>query len=170
MRKFGNRQKSKYISEKEEEAKIEAEKKSCTSASNNISSRLKFNFSYFRPETPGYDFSNLNADDSQHIINKLKEYSRESLFYWQSLDNYAKYDEFPQHSFFDEPENTPTGVEWGRFRVGAKQRIVGFTIPQIHHGKEIDVKGKKYYLDYNTFYIVFLDMDHKFYPTQRKGK
>lgn len=170
MRKFNNSKKTKFLSDKTKEAEIEVEKKSCTSESNDISSRLKFNLSYFRPETPGYDFSNLNSDESCYIINKIKEYSRQSLLYWQSERSYSKYDLFPDHSEFDEPENIPSDIDWGRFRIGSRKRIVGFTIKQIHHGKEVNINGKNYFLDYNTFYIVFLDMDHKFYPTQRKGK
>ena len=168
MKKFGNNQRDKFLNEKGEEKKSSEEKRVFSHAENNISSRLKFNLSYFRPESPGYDFSNLTPEKLNELIGKLKEYSKEPLIYWENQNNYEKYGEFPEKSDFFHPDSVPTEISWGRFRIGRMERLVGFTIPQNSHGQKRTFGGKDYFLDYNTFYVVFLDLDHKFYISSKR--
>lgn len=169
MKKFGNNQRDRFFIQKQTEKISTEEKRVFSHEKNNISSRLKFNLSYFRPESPGYDFSNLTPENLHVLIGKLKEYSKEPLIYWENQNNYEKYGNFPEEkSDFFYPESVPTEVSWGRFRIGRMERLVGFTVPQSHHGHKRSFGGKEYFLDYNTFYIVFLDLDHKFYITSRK--
>lgn len=168
MKKFGNNQRDRFMNEKEDEKKKNEEKRVFSHNENNISSRLKFNLSYFRPESPGYDFSNLTQEKLNELIVKIKEYSREPLIYWENQNAYEKYGKFPEKSDFFHPESVPTEISWGRFRIGRMERLVGFTIPQNSHGEKRSFGGKDYFLDYNTFYVVFLDLDHKFYITSSK--
>ncbi|KPG78927.1 hypothetical protein AEQ63_23895 [Pseudomonas sp. RIT-PI-o] len=153
----------------------EEKKKTVGHEENDISSRLKFNFSYFNPESPGYDFNNLKKEALADFYTKLRVYSREPLTHWMletigkgSGHVYENYVNFPDNSDFDNPDHVPKGVEWGRFRMDYETRLVGFIVPQNCHGKVIKYKGKNYYLDCNVFYAVFLDMDHRFYLTKKK--
>ena len=62
------------------------------------------------------------------------------------------YDEFPPHSKFSKPKHIVGEVKWAVLMHigGQKARVVGHVID-------------------STFYIVFLDKDHKFYPTEKKN-
>jgi hypothetical protein len=61
------------------------------------------------------------------------------------------YDDFPPHSAFSKPKHIVGEVKWAVLMHigGQKARVVGHVID-------------------STFYIVFLDKDHKFYPTEKK--
>ena len=76
------------------------------------------------------------------------------------------YGNFPTKTKFKEPTHIPIPVQWGRFRLESKVRLVGFTIPADYH-KKLD-KNTDEYFDKNTFYVVFLDQNHEFYYTEKK--
>lgn len=57
------------------------------------------------------------------------------------------YDKFPKKSKFFEPTHLK-GNKWARLRIRGKIRVCGYVI------------GTK-------FYVVFLDKDHEFYPSER---
>lgn len=61
------------------------------------------------------------------------------------------YDRFPLNSRFKKPSNIGDNVKWATIqRIGGqKARVVGYMID-------------------NIFYVVFLDEEHKFYPTKDK--
>lgn len=146
-----------------------------TISSDDIHERCRFNFSYFDgTQEAGLDFSNMSAEDLAVFLEKLKNYTRSSLNYWRNercggkrgLRILADYDDgFPENSDFTHPKKVPTDARWGRFRMENMLRLIGFTIP----ASAVDKHGKKLpALDLNTFYVVFIDPDHRFYKTEEK--
>jgi hypothetical protein len=100
-----------------------------------------FNFSYFEVQAPGKDFSDLENTTLVNLVNKLKEYGRESLEYWstqpvgKSGTVFSIYGAFPSKSDFTHPRHVPHQAEWARFRIDWATRLCGFTIPRGYHGK-----------------------------------
>jgi hypothetical protein len=146
-------------------------------ASNNLTIRCKFNFSYFdATQKAGQDFKDWTYKQLVDLLEKLKAFSGNSLTHWQServgrtgLTVLAIYERFPPtpKTDFKEPKRViPHQVQWGRFRLGSKIRLVGFVIPPELHGKTHKNTGALF--DKNTFYVVFLDRDHKFYNPKKK--
>lgn len=141
---------------------------------NDLTSRCKFNLSYFdNSQETGQDFNDWTEAQLVKLLNKLKEYSKSSLKYWSNQkigtgkhkkDVFANYgSQFPSNTDFKRPSYIPHQVEWARFSLENKVRLIGFVIPHEYHG-EIHSQTKEIF-DENTFYIVFLDKDHKFYKT-----
>jgi len=139
----------------------------------NIEKRCKFNFSFFHHGNSfGQDFAQWNKVDGNSqlvkLMDKIKDYTSSSLKELEMkpypggtvLKFYSKY---PAHSKLEKPKSVPTDVEWGVFRVDAKSRLVGFKITE--------ETNSQYNLRYcsNTFYVVFLDELHEFYPTTKKN-
>lgn len=151
----------------------------CSVETSNISERCKFNFYYFQnQESAGQKFEDwgqrLTGNSSLiNLCNQLKNYSENTLEYWKnqrcsSGTILTIYGNFPKNSDFVHPPNIPHDVSWGRFRLGNKVRLAGFIIPEQLNGKFIETKNCKiHYFDTNTFYVVFLDKDHKFYKTEK---
>jgi hypothetical protein len=132
-----------------------------------LADRCKFNFAYFEVQDAGQSFSDLTHENMAGLFNKLKDFSKESLDYWRNqrvgksgyvLSTYGK---FPSKSDFKQPKHVPHQAEWGRFRLDWASRLCGFTIPKCFDGKMHKGSGKLWCS--NTFYIVFLDEEHKFY-------
>lgn len=128
--------------------------------------RTTFSFRYFDgSQEHGPGFSGITPEQLQKLCVKLVHYSKESIEHWKNMTVgkgrnhiFERYGEFPSHSFFTKPPSIPNDVEWGRFRLESDFRLAGF-----HVGKN---QAKEYALSENTFYIVFLDPHHKFYPTK----
>lgn len=137
-----------------------------------IENYAKFNFHFFdKTEILSKSFDEIDASLLRIIVNKLKDYSGKSLHTWKTIGCGARrrgtlaiYGQFPSHSEFNCPAHVPNDVLWGRFRINSTVRLIGFVIPDDMNGKSYDTKGRKMYLCTNTFYIVFIDLDHKFYP------
>lgn len=138
---------------------------------NDLSMRCKFNFSYFHVQE---GISQSFADWAEHelvkLLEKLKEYSKFSLEHWkkQIVGKYpvlAIYDQFPTNTDFQQPTFIPHQAEWGRFHLENTVRIIGFVIPHSHHDQPHSKTRIRY--DRNTFYIVYLDRDHRFYKTDK---
>lgn len=145
--------------------------------SSDISQRCKFNFSYLEVNQTGTSFIDWNetgGDSKLHkLLNKVKEYTRESLRHWQEekigrgkrgankrQSVLELYGDFPSHSELSHPPHVPEDVIWGRFRIDNETRLAGFVIPESFYG----TNNRNFMYDTNTFYVVFLDDDHKFYP------
>jgi len=64
--------------------------------------------------------------------------------------------------FTKDPPLVPEFANWARIRLDQNQRLIGFLIPQNLHNQRQD--DSDYHLDKNTFYTVFLDAEHDFYP------
>ncbi len=135
---------------------------------------IKFNFSYFDPnQDAGQNFREWNHKQLYELLEKIKEYTTKPLDYWRSqragksgLKVLAIYGKFPPKSDFTHPKHIPHQAQWGRFRLGSKLRLVGFTIPTELH-KSLHKKTGEFF-DKNIFYVVFLDRDHRFYLTEKK--
>lgn len=156
---FGNSGKRKFIGSLPTES-IE---------SGDLVSRSKFNFSYFdSSQRYASDFSALTS--ATGFLEKIRSYSRFSLTHWRServgrsgRNVLEVYGGFPKKSEFTHPKHVPHDVMWGRFRLESDTRLVGFILPPDYSGK-ISGDGKLSYCC-NTFYVVFIDLSHKFYLT-----
>lgn len=148
---------------------------SIESPDDTLTKRCKFNFAYFdESQSAGQKFSDWNHEQLTKLLNKLKDYCRESLEYWKNCKigsgqhRYSvlvEYGKFPTHSEFVFPKHVPHQAIWSRFRLEQSVRQIGFTISFEFHKKLHSTTG--HYFDSNTFYIVFLDQNHKFYPTEK---
>ncbi|MCF6334417.1 MAG: hypothetical protein L3J12_01585 [Spirochaetales bacterium] len=132
-----------------------------------MAKRCKFNFSYFdNSQAAGQDFNDWTKEQIVKLLGKLKEYSRESIDHWTNTkigsgkhkyNVLEEYGSFPRTSDFIHPKHVPHQASWARFRIDQSVRLIGFRIPEEYKNK----------FDRNTFYIVFLDKDHRFYKTSR---
>lgn len=160
MNPFKNTQKQKFL------AQINVT--SIDDSANDLSSRCKFNFSYFIVQQASQDFSDWTLDQLVKLLNKLKDYGKESLNHWRN-QHYksgtvlAVYKQFPTKTKFTNPNHVPHQAEWARFRLESGVRLVGFVLPPEYDGKAHPVTGNRF--DCNTFYVVFLDLHHHFYIT-----
>jgi len=137
---------------------------------NDLTARCKFNFSYFTLDEAGQDFKDWNQNELSKLLNKLKEYSKFSLEYWQNQyqGNYpvfVKYDSFPTNTDFTLPKHIPHQAIWSRFHLENKVRLIGFVIPD-GYNDTVHIKTNKRF-DTNIFYIVFLDKEHRFYKMEK---
>lgn len=137
---------------------------------NDLTARCKFNFSYFdSSQDAGQNFSDLTRKQLFDLLGKLKDFTKKPLEYWltqRSGSGLTIYGEFPTKSDFVRPKHVPHQVQWGRFRLGSKIRLVGFIIPKERHRTPHQKTGE--FFDSNTFYVVFFDRDHRFWPTEEK--
>ncbi|WP_191831309.1 hypothetical protein [Pseudomonas fluorescens] len=130
----------------------------------------KINFKFFDvDQEPSSSFDDLSEIEAKSLLKKLHSFSGKSLNEWaqenaggNGLKVYARYNDFPKNSDFTHPPHVPHDALWGRFRLGNKYRLVGFVIPDLLHGE-----GKSgFHYDKNTFYVVFIDKEHRFYKTE----
>ena len=129
-----------------------------------ISGRCRFNFSYFDAnQEHATDVATWDEANLQRFFSKLVSYCNYPLSYWQrqtigSHRNHVLeiYGAFPRKSGFIHPAHVPSDVDWARFRLDGKKRLIGFTIPKCYCTADT-------HFDDTTFYIVFLDLEHKFY-------
>ena len=130
-----------------------------------IKGLLSFNFKYL-DSSQGQKFSDLSNEQFSKLIEKLKWFSNEDRTHWENerMGNkdgrvLSVYNEFPKKSDFHHPTHVPAGVKWARLRIESDMRLIGFLID-----KE-DVE--KFKLNPDVFYIVFLDLYHRFYISQK---
>lgn len=160
---FGNSGKEKFLD-------LYRDRKSLDDPTDRLTEGCKFNFAYFDVQSAGQDFSDLDQQKLGKILNKLKDYSKESLEHWKKQPIgkngtvFSNYGAFPKKSDFTQPKHIPHQVEWGRFRLDWKFRLCGFIIPKSYDGKPHKITGKNFCS--NTFYVVFLDENHCFYKTE----
>ena len=166
MRKFRNKKKENFLASRS--------LPSLEDDNNDLTIRCKFNFSYLdSSQDAGQEFRELKHKQLIDLLGKLKDYTAKPLDYWRNeragnsgLKVLAIYGGFPHKSDFVHPKYIPHQAQWGRFRLGSKLRLVGFTIPTELHRTSHKKTGE--FFDKNTFYVVFLDRDHKFYLTGKK--
>lgn len=140
-------------------------------SNNDMAKRCKFNFSYFTKDAnAGQDFQEWNHRNLYELLNKLKEYSKFELSYWENKrqgnhPTLVYYDSFPTgRTDFILPKHVPHQAVWSRFRLSGSSRLIGFVLPKEYNYKEQNENGFKF--DSNTFYVVFLDKNHQFYKTR----
>ena len=166
--KYGNSRTVSFLSTLKEFPSLE-------SKNDDLTTRCKFNFSYFdSTQKAGQDFKEWSPGQLHKLLEKLKHYSKLPLEYWENqrvgaggLKILEIYGEFPnkKRTTFSRPTHIPHQAQWGRFRLENKVRLIGFTVPSELH-KTPHIKTNEYF-DKNTFYIVFLDKDHKFYISEK---
>jgi hypothetical protein len=133
-----------------------------------VKGKLSFSFKYFDgSQEAGQDFKDWNDKQKQELLEKLRDYSRESKLFWLNqrvggggLKVLEIYGDFPKNSDFYYPKHVPEKVRWARFRMESAMRLVGFFVP------EDAVEELK--LSPDIFYIVFLDKDHRFYKMEKQ--
>jgi len=137
-----------------------------------ITTKCKFNFAYMDfGQEAGQRFSDWGKKNLEELFEKLHHYSKDSLKYWETkrLGSGSNtvleiYGTFPTNkSDFKFPRNIPHQAMWGRFRLEGRARLIGFVIPQ-EYDKKLH-KNTQTFFDCNTFYVVFLDANHRFYKT-----
>ncbi|GKV94220.1 hypothetical protein H2Y56_12725 [Pectobacterium aroidearum] len=137
-----------------------------------ITKKCKFNFSYFdNTQAAGQDFRDWSQDELVKLLEKIKNYSESPLDYWRNqrcggggLKILEIYGKFPKKSDFIHPKHVPHDVSWARFRMENLVRLVGFVVPRgFNCDQEVTLTEP---FDSNTFYVVFLDKQHKFYNTE----
>ncbi|HAS8462003.1 TPA: hypothetical protein I7761_01165 [Vibrio vulnificus] len=146
-------------------------KASIEDSKDKLATKCKFNFAYFDSSTQ--DFSAWDYNQLIKLLNKIKDFSRESLKHWSEVPSksgeiFKVYLKYPGHSKFTKPASIPHQAQWRAFRIEAKVRLIGFVIPDSFNHQEQNCSGYRFCT--NTFYVVFLDKDHEFYPTQKKDR
>jgi len=132
-----------------------------------MSLRCKFNFSYMDVNQGGaINFSDLTEEQLGELVSKIRDFSKESLQKWGTPQHggdpaYKNYIDFPANSNFVYPSFVPDGVHWGCFRIEGDFHLAGFSIPY-NIAKDFPD------LDTNTFYVVFIDPEHNFWPSKKK--
>ena len=99
-----------------------------------VKGKLSFSLKYFDgSQEAGQDFKDWNDKQKQELLEKLRDYSRESKQYWLNqrvgsggLKVLEIYGEFPRNTDFKYPRHVPSGVRWSRFRMESAMRLVGF--------------------------------------------
>lgn len=131
-------------------------------------SRCKFNFSYLDLTQPANLADDLTLDFYTELFDKLKNYSTHSSSFWTTeaagrgngvmLEVYGK---FPKKSDFTHPTSVPHDAVWARFRMDRTVRLAGFFVPPaLNHNF---CEKEKYRFCTNTFYVVFIDIHHRFW-------
>jgi len=139
--------------------------------SNSLTIKCKFNFSYFDVQSGiSQDFQDWSHEELVKLLGKFKNYSEFSLAHWrrQKVGKYplfVVYDQFPTNTDFVKPQHIPHQALWSRFHLENKVRVIGFVIPDEYADKAHPKTALRF--DTNTFYIVYLDKEHKFYKTDR---
>jgi hypothetical protein len=139
---------------------------------NTLTARCRFNFSYFTVQAAGQDFADWSGEELAKLFGCLRQFSGEPLSYWLTQPSgkkgtvYSHYGRFPAKSEFEHPKHVPHQAEWGRFRLNWASRLVGFTVPREVEDQAHPTTGKRYCC--NTFYVVFLDSNHKFWASEQK--
>ncbi len=129
-----------------------------------FSDSLSFSLRYFESSQPaGQDFDAWSHPQLVKLLNKLKFYCANTVEHWKHeragrLAILEVYNDFPRNSGFTHPKFVPVDVLWARFRLEQSVRLCGFLLP--------DDKVAQHGLRKNVFYIVFLDLNHKFYITE----
>jgi hypothetical protein len=82
------------------------------------------------------------------MLDKLKEYSRKTVTEAQKA-KFTIYGSFPENSRFDYPKYITEDAIWVSMHIQGKECIAGHIIG-------------------NIFYVVFLDREHHFWPTEKK--
>lgn len=130
-----------------------------------VKGKLSFSFKYFdNSQKAGQDFKDWTDKQKQELLEKLRDYSKESKVYWlkQNSNILAIYGNFPINSDFEYPSHVPenSNIKWARFRMENAMRLIGFFID--------DDIAKSKSLSTDIFYVVFLDKDHGFYKTEKR--
>lgn len=131
----------------------------------NIINLSCFNFSYFQKNENSQSFEDWQSEEIlADLMDKIKEFSKKSLQESKQEKRLKLYGNFPSSNVSDYvlPLNLPdNGIKWGSFRLTGERRLIGFVVSNLADG--LDCSNLK-----NTFFVVFLDKNHKFYKSKKK--
>jgi hypothetical protein len=110
--------------------------------------KMIFSFKDFDP-TQGQTFMQWEKESLlSKMMEKIKEYSKMTVMESKEAQ-FKVYGDFPSTSKFKHPSMVIEDADWAAMRIQGKERVAGHLID-------------------NIFYIVFLDMEHQFYPSEKK--
>ena len=66
------------------------------------------------------------------------------------------------------PKLIPACAEWYEFHLGGQQRLIGFIMPGEFHNEKFPDVDSEFTVNKNTFYVVFFDGGHDFWPSKMK--
>lgn len=115
--------------------------------------KLVFNFKDFdATQKVGQSFENWQEDETLAVLlERFRQLSQKTLLEAQADETVKIYGKFPRNSDFVYPKYIAPDVQWAVIKkiTGQKTRVVGYVID-------------------NVFYVVFLDKNHKFWPTKKQ--
>ena len=97
-------------------------------------------------------------------MDKLKSFASRSLIELIQDKRYKNYGDFPLNAITDlvQPKDLPShGIKWGSFRITGAERLIGFVVSELAEGGDCSILK-------NTFFVVFLDKNHKFWKSEKK--
>jgi hypothetical protein len=110
---------------------------------------LLFSFKDF-DHTQGQTFQEWHRSEILHILlERIREFCRFSRIEAEQNRSLKVYGDFPRNSDFRHPPHIAEDAEWASLHIQGKERIAGHVID-------------------NIFYVVFLDKEHRFWPTEKK--
>jgi hypothetical protein len=109
---------------------------------------LVFSFRDFDP-SQGQTFTQWGDSKLLRVLlDKIREYSRKTIPEAQ-IASFRIYGTFPPHSRFTSPRHITPDATWASMHIQGKECIAGHVVG-------------------NIFYVVFLDREHHFWPTEKK--
>ena len=103
----------------------------------------------FLDRTQGQDFQEWEKDGLLvKMLETIRDYCCKTMEENQG-DNFKIYGEFPECSEFKKPKHVPEDSQWASLHIQGKECLAG-TVYE------------------NVFYVVFLDKEHKFWPSKKK--
>jgi hypothetical protein len=99
--------------------------------------------------TQGQTFEDWENEKLLHLmLERLKEYSKRTIPEAEKGDLHP-YKEYPPDSHFKCPLYIDKNSKWASFHIRGKECVAGYKID-------------------NIFHVVFLDKEHKFWPSEKK--
>lgn len=144
-------------------------------AKTKLASFVKFNIKYLDSSRSGEGFlifSDLSEKQKKMVFDKIKEFTGNSKKYWERTAMLGSHHVLERYSesVLDSkcvslPKHVPVDVEWYRWRLEGDFRLIGFFISKERWHEEVKIDGEDFFLDPNTFYLVYIDPEHHFYKT-----
>lgn len=111
---------------------------------------------------------------SKHL-SKIQNFSKHSLKQLLADQNFRKLFKClrdksaqPSNARLSMPSAVPSCAEWYEFHLGGLQRLIGFVMPGQFHGEKFPGVDSEFSINKNTFYVVFFDGAHDFWPSKLK--
>lgn len=145
-------------------------------AETKLASFVKFNTKYLDPSrvSEGFlTFSLLTEKQRNMIFDKIKEFSGNSKKHWETVATLGIHNVLEKYSdsvlnakCVNLPKHVPVDVEWYRWRLEKDFRLIGFFVSKKRWREEVEIDKEHFFLDPNTFYLVYIDPEHHFYKTK----
>jgi hypothetical protein len=114
-----------------------------------LKKEMLFSFKDF-DHTQGQTFHDWHENKLLHILlERIREFCKFSRPEAEQNRCLKVYGNFPKNSVFKHPVYVAEDAAWASLRIQGKERVAGHIID-------------------NIFYVVFLDKEHHFWPTEKK--